>query len=60
MGGIQRRLEFPERDRQGNLGDDLSKLDALTSVIKLSQVVTEAPAILAGRVRGRMVVDVNA
>ena len=39
---------------------DKSKLDALTSVIKLSEVVAEAPAILAGRVRGRMVVDVNA
>ena len=39
---------------------DKSKLDALTTVIKLSDVVAEAPAILAGQVRGRMVVDVNA
>ena len=39
---------------------DKPKLDRLTTVIKLSQVIAEAPAILAGKVRGRLVVDVNA
>lgn len=38
---------------------DRSKLDALTSEIGLSQVIVQAPAILAGLVRGRLVVDVR-
>ncbi len=38
---------------------DRSKLDALTSEIGLSQVIVQAPAILAGQVRGRLVVDVR-
>ena len=39
---------------------DRAKLDQITSVIKLSEAIAQAPAILAGQVRGRMVVDVNA
>ena len=37
-----------------------AKLDQITTVIKLSQAIAQAPAILAGQVRGRLVVDVNA
>lgn len=39
---------------------DSAKLDQITTVIKLSQAIAQAPAILAGQVRGRLVVDVNA
>jgi acrylyl-CoA reductase (NADPH) len=39
---------------------DLSKLDALTQQVGLSGVVEMAPRILAGQVRGRLVVDVDA
>jgi acrylyl-CoA reductase (NADPH) len=39
---------------------DPSKLDAMTSVVPLGEVVRVAHDILAGRVRGRVVVDVNA
>ena len=39
---------------------DKVKLDKITEVIKLSQAIELAPAILVGRVRGRLVVDVNA
>lgn len=39
---------------------DKTKLDQLTTVISLSDVIARAPAILAGQVRGRLVVDVNA
>ena len=38
---------------------DGGKLDALTSGIKLSQVISRAPDILAGQIRGRLVVDVR-
>ena len=38
---------------------DRSKLDAITKTIKLSEVIASAPEILAGKVRGRLVVDVN-
>ncbi len=38
---------------------DPTKLDQITSEIKLSEVIERAPAILAGQVRGRLVVDVN-
>ena len=38
---------------------DVDKLDALTSTIPLSQVVQTAPLFLEGKVRGRIVVDVN-
>jgi acrylyl-CoA reductase (NADPH) len=38
---------------------DKSRLDALTSEIGLSQAISQAPAILAGQVRGRLVVDVR-
>lgn len=40
-------------------GMDVARLDALTREIGLSEVVQAAPEILAGRVRGRLVVDVN-
>jgi acrylyl-CoA reductase (NADPH) len=39
---------------------DPAKLDAITTSIKLSQAIEQAPNILAGKVRGRLVVDVNA
>lgn len=39
---------------------DLSKLEAISSVIGLDDVPEAADSILAGRVRGRLVVDVNA
>ena len=38
---------------------DKQKLDLLTTTIKLSQAIAHAPIILAGQVRGRLVVDVN-
>jgi acrylyl-CoA reductase (NADPH) len=37
---------------------DLAKLDAMTTAIGLADAITQAPEILAGRVRGRLVVDV--
>ena len=37
-----------------------TKLDQITTVIKLTEAITQATAILAGQVRGRLVVDVNA
>ncbi len=43
------------------LATDLSleKLDAMTQEISLSRAISIAPEILAGQVRGRLVVDVN-
>jgi acrylyl-CoA reductase (NADPH) len=38
---------------------DLSKLDAMTEEIALADAIVVAPKILAGQVRGRLVVDVN-
>ena len=37
----------------------LHKLDALTEVVALGDVLALAPKILKGQVRGRVVVDVN-
>ncbi|MCX7201720.1 MAG: oxidoreductase, partial [Burkholderiales bacterium] len=39
---------------------DLAKLDAMTTQIGLAQAIDAAPRILAGQVRGRLVVDVAA
>jgi acrylyl-CoA reductase (NADPH) len=39
---------------------DLARLDALTTEVGLSQAVAQGPEILAGRVRGRLVVNVDA
>ncbi len=39
---------------------DLSKLEAMTRDVALSDIQNYAPQILAGQVRGRIVVDVNA
>jgi acrylyl-CoA reductase (NADPH) len=39
---------------------DLKKLDAMTSRVKLAEVPALGAEILAGKVRGRIVVDVNA
>jgi acrylyl-CoA reductase (NADPH) len=39
---------------------DQRKLDAITTEIGLSQAIAKAPEILAGRVRGRLVVNVHA
>jgi len=38
---------------------DLAKLDAMTEEIGLAEAIVVAPKILAGQVRGRLVVDVN-
>ncbi|NLA09028.1 MAG: oxidoreductase, partial [Microbacteriaceae bacterium] len=38
---------------------DLAHLDAMTTTIGLSEAIPYAAEILAGRVRGRTVVDVN-
>ena len=38
---------------------DLGKLEAMTREIALAEALAMAPEILAGRVRGRLVVDVN-
>ncbi|MSO64388.1 MAG: oxidoreductase [Alphaproteobacteria bacterium] len=38
----------------------LDKLDAMTTVVPLAEVLTLAPQILQGQIRGRTVVDVNA
>lgn len=39
---------------------DPAKLDAITSEITLAEALSRAPDILAGKVRGRLVVNVNA
>jgi acrylyl-CoA reductase (NADPH) len=39
---------------------DRGKLDAITTQVGLAQAIERAPEVLAGRVRGRLVVDVNA
>jgi len=39
---------------------DRSRLDAVTSEVGLAQAIEVAPALLAGKVRGRVVVNVNA
>ena len=43
------------------LASDLepARLDAMTTEIRLGEVIARAPDILAGKVRGRLVVDVN-
>ncbi len=38
---------------------DISKLETMTRVIGLSEAITTAPLLLAGQVRGRVVVDVE-
>ena len=38
---------------------DKAKLDAITTEISLAQAIVKAPEILAGQVRGRLVVNVN-
>jgi acrylyl-CoA reductase (NADPH) len=54
----------PRADREeawARLAADLDrgKLDAITSQVSLAQALERAPDVLAGRVRGRLVVDVN-
>ncbi|MBL8524318.1 MAG: oxidoreductase [Betaproteobacteria bacterium] len=39
---------------------DGAKIDAMTSEVKLADAIEQAPKILAGQVRGRLVVDVGA
>jgi acrylyl-CoA reductase (NADPH) len=39
---------------------DANKLDAMTTEIPLAQTIAQAAEILAGNVRGRIVVNVNA
>jgi acrylyl-CoA reductase (NADPH) len=53
----------PEREEAwARLAADLgpAALDAIASGIGLSEAIARAPDVLAGRVRGRLVVDVNA
>ena len=38
---------------------DLGRLDVITSEIALSETIARAGGVLAGKVRGRLVVDVN-
>jgi acrylyl-CoA reductase (NADPH) len=38
---------------------DMAKLDALTTTINLKEALNAAHDIVAGKVRGRLVVDVN-
>ena len=38
---------------------DRKKLDAITTEVPLAEAITRAPDVLAARVRGRIVVDVN-
>jgi acrylyl-CoA reductase (NADPH) len=38
---------------------DIRKLDAMIEEVTLSDVISRAPRILAGHIRGRTVVDVN-
>jgi acrylyl-CoA reductase (NADPH) len=38
---------------------DMAKLDALTTTISLKEALNAAHDIVAGKVRGRLVVDVN-
>jgi acrylyl-CoA reductase (NADPH) len=53
---LPRRLEAWERLARDL---DVSKLDAMTRVIGLSEAIAMAPSLLAGQVRGRIVVDVQ-
>jgi acrylyl-CoA reductase (NADPH) len=39
---------------------DRSKLEAITQEVGLAEALNAGPAILAGKVRGRLVVNVNA
>ena len=39
---------------------DVTKLEAITREITLAEALTQAPEIIAGKVRGRLVVNVNA
>jgi acrylyl-CoA reductase (NADPH) len=52
--------ERREAWRRLSIDLDCAKLDAITSTITLSEAIQRAPDILAGKVRGRLVVDVNA
>ena len=54
---MQRRLEAWQQLAREL---DSTKLDQITTVIKLTEAIAQATAILAGQVRGRLVVDVNA
>ena len=39
---------------------DRTKLDAITTTIKLAEAIDQSAGVLAGKIRGRLVVDVNA
>ena len=54
---MQRRLEAWQQLAREL---DSTKLEQITTVIKLTEAIAQATAILAGQVRGRLVVDVNA
>jgi acrylyl-CoA reductase (NADPH) len=50
------------REAWRKLAADLhrARLDAITTTIGLEEAIARAPALLAGQVRGRIVVDVGA
>lgn len=52
----KRRLEAWQRLEKDL---DITKLDTITKIIGLSEVIETANDLLAGRIRGRVVVDVN-
>ncbi|HEU5296619.1 MAG TPA: hypothetical protein VFU71_17695 [Burkholderiaceae bacterium] len=51
---------FSDRHRVTATDIDPTKLDAMTAVEPMSRLSDLAPSILAGSVRGRTVIDVNA
>ena len=63
LAGINCVYEPAERRAQAwnRLARDLdtAKLDSMTDTIGLAEVPTAAAAILAGEIRGRVVIDVN-
>jgi acrylyl-CoA reductase (NADPH) len=56
MSPIEKRIEAWQRLARDL---DLAKLDALSEQISLTQALSVAPQLLEGKVRGRVVVDVN-
>ena len=63
LAGIDSVHETPERRNQAweRLASDLdaTRLDSITTEIGLEAAITTAPDVLAGKVRGRLVVDVG-
>jgi acrylyl-CoA reductase (NADPH) len=64
LAGIDSVMAPPDLRREAwrrlALDLDRAKLDAITTTIALGEAIARAPEVLAGKVRGRIVVDVNA